>query len=284
MCFLPERMSELIICFLKMRCVVKNLSLRLLSVSFFFIFFSVHSLPVHFDNSVEARYIRKQIALQEDAEYLMEALERGDVAAYHKRRLDRSKRDMKKIVTFVNGNGDNILHFLVRLEQFEDVKGYALDRLLIGEMKYIRSLGAWQFIRLLIKKNEQGIAPVQEAAASKQVSESTDTWRSKLSVHLSDAIASTLLDGSVSIPSRNRGLAYRAVEVAVESYKWPWRTVFDALVLVVPPAVTTGVVTYASNGDMTLLGIGGAVTLSACAIIFKRLSNLREARHPLSVP
>ena len=263
---------------------MKNLSLKFLSVGVFFSSFSVYSLPAHFDNSVEAHYKRRQISLQEDAKYLMEALERGDVAAYHKRRLDRSKSDMRKIVELANDDGDNILHALVRLEQFEDVKGYKLDLLLIGEMKYIRRLGAWRFIRLLTKKNKQGIAPVQEAAVSKQMSESVDTWRSKLSAHLSDAVVSKLLNGSVSIPSQNRGLAYKAVEVAVGSYKWPWRTALDALVLIVSPAVATGAFTYASEGDMTLLGVGSAITLYSCAVFFKRLSNLREARHPSPIP
>ena len=257
---------------------MKSLSLWFLSVSFSLISFSVHS-----EDYYEVNQEQEKIILQEEIEYLMEALKRGDVAAYHKRRLKRSKRDMKRIFELVNKDGDNIIHVLVRLEQFEDVKGYKLDLLLIGEMKYIRSLGAWQFIRLLTEKNKQGISPVQEAAVSKQMSESVDNWRSKLSAHLSDAVISKLLNGSVSIPSQNRGLAYQAVEVAVGSYKW-WRTALDALVLVVSPAVVTGAFTYASEGDMTLLGVGSAITLYSCAVFFKHLSNLKEARHPSPIP
>lgn len=255
--------------------------MKSLNLWFFSVFFSFCAFSAHFDNSIEARHKRKKIALQEDAESLMNLLEMGDVDAYREKKDNINYRDIKKIFQHVNDNGDNILHFLVRLERFEDLnQKYNLGDLLIEEAQYVFDvLPAWKFIQFLTQGNNQEVSPLREAASSKYLSEYLDERRTVLSNHLSENVLSKIF--STPIPFQNRGLAYKALRRAVRSYSWPWRTAFDAMFSVVIPA-GTGAIAY-GFGDSVTLGVGaGAVAVGACAVIFKRLSNLKKAEKLLS--
>ena len=169
---------------------------------------------------------------------------------------------------------------MVRLERLEDLnQKYNLDRLLIEEAEYMHGLGAWKFIQLLTKGNNQGLSPLQEAASSKHLFEFSNDQRVVLSNHLSENVLSKLF--SAPIPPQNRGLAYKAFEMSVGNYSWPWRTAFDAMIFVVTPA-GAALGAYVT-GDGTLIGgIGGAVAVFACAAVFKNSFNLRKAKKLLS--
>lgn len=249
---------------------MKNLSLWLFSVFFSFVSLSVYSrgLPDH---------------LQQDAEFLMRALEKGNVDAYLEKKGNINHKDIKKIFQFINNNGDNILHFLVRLEQFEGFKGYNLDQLLIEEIQDVFDvLPSWKFMRFLTQGNNQGISPLSEAASSKYSSEYLDERRTVLSNHLSENVLSKIF--STPIPLQNRGLAYKAFQMVVGSYSWPWRTYADAMVFTGITAAVGGIPAYVFESADMGLGAGGAVALFACYVTFKRLSNLRRAQRLLSGP
>ena len=231
---------------------MKNLVLKLFSVVFILGSFSVYSkgLPDH---------------LQQDAEYLMEVLSRGNVDAYREKKENIEYRDKKKIFKFVDGKGNNILHYLVRLERMEGLnQRYNLDQLLHEEIQYaLDILPSWKFMGLLTKKNREGFSPLDEAAISQAALESPSDWK------------------TVTIPSENRGLAYKALQIVVGGYAWPVRAAFDAMVLGLPP-VGAGIIAY-SAGNETLTGIGVAAAVAACGLVFKRLSDSGRVRKALSL-
>lgn len=84
-------------------------------------------------------------------------------------RTRRWKR-VSKALTAVNEKGDNILHFLVRLEQSENLqqKYDNPDHLLTEELNTaLFMLGPKRFLQLLIQENKERISPVLEATLSK---------------------------------------------------------------------------------------------------------------------
>ncbi|MCZ0932510.1 MAG: hypothetical protein OXJ52_05090 [Oligoflexia bacterium] len=125
--------------------------------------------------------------LKADAVYLMEALDKGEVEAYEKRRNAINYRDVVRVLKFINNDGDNILHFLVRLERFESLsQDPNLDHFLFKEIQWIfDALHSWQFIGLMTKKNKQGISPAQSAAFSMLESQEAG-WKTNLSKPFSD--------------------------------------------------------------------------------------------------
>ena len=244
---------------------MKNINFWLFAISFLF--------PVSFpkaDTDVEYESL-----------HLISSLSEGDLETYYERKKTLSKyMDIKKVLKFVNGNGDNILHFLVRLEQFNRWEDYQLKSQLKFELEDIfNTLGAWQFLRLAIKKNKKGISPVQEAAFSHYISESPDNRKAKLSEHFSQDTMKVLF-GTAGSPT-NRGLAYEAMQTVVQNYRWPFRTARDALFLVLPPVAIAGMgasaYTEEPSAAVAAIGIGGGIAaLSSCGLIIKRFSDWKQ--------
>ena len=82
--------------------------------------------------------------------------------------LDKSK--MRKTLSAVDEQGNNILHSLVHLEQFETLKYEPdeLESLLTEELDSLFPyLGPRKFLQLLVQENNHGVSSVQKAALSK---------------------------------------------------------------------------------------------------------------------
>ena len=259
---------------------MRNLTLFPVVMAFCFVSFSGHS----------GQLSRKRKA---DALFMMEALSKGDILAYHGLWASLGIKGKKKILKFVNEDGDNILHFLVRLERFEILGSPPSDytttpgNILLSEIHRIKDLDAWAYARLLTQKNKQGVSPAQEAATSLDwtLMESDDNWRSKLLADLSEQTVLKLLGHPV--PPENRGLSYRSLKSAFEDYDWwYWRIPFEA---VISGAVifTGGAVIAVSLADPELISapeVLGAGLLGACATSWLRLPRLRRAKRSLSAP
>ena len=231
---------------------MKNFSIRL---GFFSVIFVLGSFPV---------YSGLPNHLQQDAEYLIQVLSRGNVDAYREKKGNIEHGDLKKIFKFVDGKGNNILHHLVRLERIEDLnQRYNLDQLLYEEIQYaLDVLPSWKFMGLLTKENREGFSPLEEAAISQGALESPRDWR------------------TVTIPSENRGLAYKALRMVVGGYSWSTRAAFDAMILSLP-SVGVGIIAY-SAGNEILTGIGTAAAVAACGLAFKRFDHSRRVKQVLS--
>ena len=229
---------------------MKSLVLRFFAVVFIFGSFPVYS-------SLQGKR----------AVRLMKDLSVGNVEAYRSRKRGIGDDDMKKVFQFVNNNGDSFLHFLVRLERFESLQQvYSpnVERVFIEEvMDIYETLPKWKFMKLLTSKNKEGFSPLEEAVISQAALESPRDWK------------------TVTIPSQNRGLAYKALQMAVGSYSWPSRAAFDAMILALPP-VGVGIIAYNAGNDI-LAEIGVAAAVTACGFVFKRLSDSKRVRRELSL-
>ena len=110
------------------------------------------------------------------------------------------KKMSKALTTVVNGDGDNILHSLIRLEQSESLKRKHdnLDHLLTEELNAVLfMLGPERFLQLLIQENKEGISPVQEATLSKgSAHEALKTVIEKNSYSFRESFSNGMLAGS----------------------------------------------------------------------------------------
>ena len=107
----------------------------------------------------------------------MKSLQKRDLEGCYQARLSigRNKytsmerkiimRHMRKVFESASySSRDNILHLIVRLEQSNTLKKTGDYRSLIPEIKFVFSgLGSELFLQLLVKENDQGISPIQEA-------------------------------------------------------------------------------------------------------------------------
>ena len=110
----------------------------------------------------------------------MKALREGDFEGCYKVRQSIDKYEagerkkirkaMKKAFRSTHGNGDNILHLVVRLEQSDALKQVGDYRALVPDIRLAYDvLGPRLFLKLLNQKNDRGIAPAQEAASSEDL-------------------------------------------------------------------------------------------------------------------
>lgn len=151
---------------------------------------------------------------------LMTLLSVGNIGGYQRIRQDIPLKDMEEIFAFVTQDGDNILHFIVNLERFADLRErYDLEQVLIKEAQFIFNiLGPYQFIQLLRKKNKKGLSSLQEATSSTDTSpESEGTKIFLLPYSSTNMIEKALKE---RIPEQNRGLVYKIFQDVVGSYDW----------------------------------------------------------------
>ena len=151
---------------------------------------------------------------------LMTLLSVGNIGGYQRIKQDIDPTDMEEIFTFVTQSGDSILHFIVNLERFADLRErYNLEQVLIKEVQFIFNiLGPDQFIRLLRKKNNEGLSPLQEAISSTDTSLKSEGSKFFLLPYSSqNMIVKTLEE---RIPNQNRGLVYKVFQVVIGSYNW----------------------------------------------------------------
>ena len=85
------------------------------------------------------------------------------------KRLKRTAKVMRKTFkSIAHSSGDNILHFVVRLEQSETLKRAEDNLGILPEIQFVYDMvGPEQFLQFLVKKNDKGISPAEEAASSK---------------------------------------------------------------------------------------------------------------------
>lgn len=77
-------------------------------------------------------------------------------------------RTLEKVLKSTKQNGDNVLHFIIRLEQSETLTLETDIQDFLKEIKFIYDiLGSNLFLKLLIQENNEGFSPLQEAKQSK---------------------------------------------------------------------------------------------------------------------
>ena len=92
---------------------------------------------------------------------------RQSLNKYEAGKKKKIKKAMKKAFKSTHGNGDNILHLIVRLEDSEAFKQMD-DQALFPDIKLAYDvLGPDLFVKLLVQENNKKISPAQEAVHSK---------------------------------------------------------------------------------------------------------------------
>ena len=203
------------------------------------------------------------LEIKQQAFRLMEALERGDTEAYYFQIHKTPVKRIKKMVQVVNFDGDNILHFLVRLEKFDRLES------LISAWRHIgTALGANRLIQALVKKNKQGISPAMEAAFSKYPE------RAKWAFSLPPETATALSKG-LGAPE-TRGRAYHALHltVAEEADLPDWRVILALTLGGGLSALSIIVASHDGSPAVSLSAAAGAV--SVCALAVGRALRKRE--------
>ena len=116
------------------------------------------------------------IARDKASKYI-QSLHEGNYEAYYELRqsLDKYgaeeqkeiKKAMKKAFKSTHGNGDNILHLIVRLGDSEAFKQIGDSQALFPDIKLVYDvLGPKLFLKLLKQKNNQKVSPAQKALLS----------------------------------------------------------------------------------------------------------------------
>ena len=92
---------------------------------------------------------------------------RQSLNKYEAGKKKKIKKAMKKAFKSTRGDGDNILHFIVRLEDSDALKQMD-DQALFPDIKLAYDvLGPDLFVKLLVQENNKKISPAQEAVHSK---------------------------------------------------------------------------------------------------------------------
>ena len=197
---------------------------------------------------------------------LMDLLGKGDITGYRQLRQNAlrsvSWRDsihkgygyhkLRKALATVDEQGNNILHFIVHLEQSEGLQ-YESDelvRLLTGELDSLFGfLGARRFSRLLIQKNKHGVSPMQKAEVS-------------------------------------RGPAYEALRTVVQKRSYSLRSGFSEGLLVFPYVIAgKEILDWDVNMMMNALGVASiAYGLNICYTAFSKRRTLKKINEQLSSP
>ena len=236
-------------------------------------------------NSQEGFVGFSQIA-QKKALELRELLSEGKIRAYQlfvRKDVDMRQKDIRKeVLSFIDKDGNNILHFLVRLQRFKSLYEKfnkeirtefvieALEEMFVEEMEYVLdNLDEETFIRLLEDKNNKGLSPLQEAQLAQGHLESDEDWKKRLSSqNLHQRALEELSKESTAM--ENRGLAYQAFQTVVSSLNSNMRPVEamkyligGGMAAVIAPAAGL----YVANADSTsvigsldIASVAGAVT------------------------
>lgn len=232
-------------------------------------------------------YSRAAPALLEDLEKafyeLTDSLERGDIEAYHKRGKKIGSKGMRRIFRrFVDGNGDNMLHFIVRLEQLESLRQEQnLNRLLVEETwRSFFTVQPLEFLRLLTKKNRKGNSPIEEAslfALRGKVEEDTLS---------PDKKAGILRFLSTSPLPPGEGLAYKAIRIVTGEVVWPWAIGRKGIRAALH--ISAGALVYSLDGGMIADMVLGAGSLVAgggyCSQAFRGYNDLQMVRQYIPPP
>ena len=192
-----------------------------------FLYFSILFL---FPINSQAKDDAFLLEVKEKALHLRDLLSKGDIEAYRsfsKSIAMRNKKTREAILSFVDPDGNNVLHFLVRLERFENLnQKYNLEELLVEEIRYVLdNLGEKTFARLSGEKNGQEFSPLQEAKFAQAPLESDKDWKLRLSQEpdFNRPAFSQLLE--ISTPEENRGSAFKALQTvafSINSNMPPW--------------------------------------------------------------
>lgn len=250
---------------------------RIISYLYFFPVFFLISLPVF--SEPQDKNLQQSVGLM-----AMLYLSKGEVENYQKKIRSMEKRELKRTLKYINENGDNFLHLIVRLEGFEELNEiYNLDALLIQETEFIfESVGATEFIRLLKRKNNRGLSPLEEAVSSKLSQNSKH--RETLSKHLSKKAMTFFYGEESPLPVKNRGLAYNALKYAVHSWNWNAQAVFKSVLYGFPfGGMGVGLLAVGESATHTTLGgvlLAAGATL--CAHSFKKSYEGKKAKRILS--
>ena len=212
----------------------------------------------------------QSLQIKQEALRLMGFLERGDIEAYDFQIKKMPVKRIKKIVKVVNFEGDNLLHFLVRLETFD----YQYDsQALVSIWQHIgAALGENRLIQTLIKKNKQGVSPAMEAAFSKSPE------RAKLAFSLPPKIMEELSDGLGALATRGRAYdaLHRAVQFEVDTSNWrAWNIGFVSSSSAFSFLAGYYGFTFSHGPSMVASATAAAGAASVCALMFRRIFRKR---------
>ena len=211
------------------------------------------------------------LEIKQQAFRLMEALSTGNVDSYYFQLNKTPAKWIKKVFQVVNFDGDNILHFLVRLEKFADPEAIFYVWRHAGTI-----LGGERLIQALVQENKNGISPAMEAAFSK-FKERTD-----LAHHFPPGIRMMTDLANTLGPPETRGRAYDALHftVSIENEDPSnSRTIMD-IGLVASMSIFSFSAgypgfTFSHGPSMAVSAAAAAGAASICALAVRRVSRKR---------